>query len=94
MNREEARSRLGDPNSSQKMGSREGRETSRRRTLKAAGYGRCRLDCPWTSERCHVSCVTCAKLDTSQVALSKTFGVSDEDADAASGTALGIKLVP
>ena len=75
MNREEAQSRLGNPNSSLKRGSRERRGTGRRQTLKAAEYGRCRLDCPWTSERGHVSCVTCAKLDTSQVAPSKTLGV-------------------
>ena len=93
MNREEARIRLGDPNSSLKRGSRERRGTGCRQTLKAAGYGRCRLDCPLTSERGHVSCVTCAKLDTSQVAPIKTLNVSDEDADAASGTALGIRLV-
>ena len=93
MNREEARSRLGDPNSSLKRGSRERRGTGRRLTLKAAGYGQVRLGCSWTSERRHVSCVTCAKLNTSQVGPSKTLGVSDEDADAASGTALGIRLV-
>ena len=93
MNREEARSRFGDPNSLLKRGFRERRKTGRRQTVKAAGYGRCRLDCPWISELVHVSCFTCAKLDTSQVAPSKILGVSDENADAASSTALTIRLV-
>ena len=40
-----------------------------------------------------VSSVTCAKLNTSQMAPSKTLGVSDEGAGATSATALQLKLV-
>ena len=94
MNREEARSRLGDPNSSLKRGSRERRGTGRRLTLKAAGYGQVRMGCPWTSERGYVSCVTCAKLNTSVTTPSESLGVLDEDVGTHSGTALGIRLVP
>ena len=93
MNRDKDRSRLGDANSLLKRGSRKRCEPGRSLTLKTAAFGQVRLGCLWTSKRHHLSYVTCAKLNITQVATSKTLVASDEDADAASGTTLGIGLV-